>query len=193
MPGQVDTPSAPPRLAPERPLPPYGFVPGHSPHPVRDPQGHSHGAEPRWGPPPADSSSAARPAFLYALDLFNQGYYWEAHEGFESWWRACPDDDPRRPLFQGLLRLCAAGVKARQGHGPGVHSHAVKAEALLLDAAHRLGPRPLGLELGPLARAAADLALRAHTFPRRRAVPDAEPILGLLLLPSEPEPTRRLP
>ena len=29
------------RLLPERPFPPYAYVPGRFPHPVRDPQGHS--------------------------------------------------------------------------------------------------------------------------------------------------------
>ena len=37
---------APPRLVPDRPLPPYAYLPGRYPHPVRDPLGHSFGCKP---------------------------------------------------------------------------------------------------------------------------------------------------
>jgi hypothetical protein len=31
--------SQPPRLLPDQPFPPYAYVPGHTPHPTRDPDG----------------------------------------------------------------------------------------------------------------------------------------------------------
>src|SRR4051794_23916492 len=46
LPGaRVHVPMASPRvrLLPDEPLPPYSFVPGRFPHPVRDPAGHSFG------------------------------------------------------------------------------------------------------------------------------------------------------
>lgn len=36
----------PPRLVPDRELPAYAYVPGESPHPKRDRDGHSFGSEP---------------------------------------------------------------------------------------------------------------------------------------------------
>jgi len=78
-----------PRFVPDQPLPPYSFVPGRFPHPVNDPQGHSFGAD----PPPAELLDPDRwqicRAYLYGVDLFNHGYYWEAHESWEGLWLAC--------------------------------------------------------------------------------------------------------
>lgn len=171
----------PPRLSPGWPLPPYGFVPGAFPHPVRDPAGHSHGKPTPWGPPPAPGAPPGE-AWGHAFDLFNHGYYWEAHEAFEAWWGASAEGEPRRVLFQALLRLCAAGVKARQGLGAGIHSHATRAARLL----ESLAPPLLGLDPAALARAAHQLALKAHTFRRAEPLPLAAPVLGLQLVPGRP-------
>lgn len=59
------------------------------------------------------------------------GYYWEAHEALEHWFRQCGPDDPRRAFFHGILRLAAAGVKAREGNSAGVAKHARRAAELL--------------------------------------------------------------
>src|SRR5438034_61382 len=68
------------RLVPEQPFPAYSYVPGHFPHPLSDPRGHSFGVQPER-PASLDPEHwrLSRP-YLYALDLFNYGYYWEAHE-----------------------------------------------------------------------------------------------------------------
>jgi hypothetical protein len=54
------------------------------------------------------------------VDLFNHGYYWEAHEQWESLWHACGRKGPVANLLQGLIRLAAAGVKVREGKPAGV-------------------------------------------------------------------------
>ena len=36
----------PPRWLPQKSLPPYAYLPGKNPHPVRDPTGHSSHLEP---------------------------------------------------------------------------------------------------------------------------------------------------
>ena len=36
----------PPRWLPQKSLPPYAYLPGKNPHPVRDPAGHSYHVEP---------------------------------------------------------------------------------------------------------------------------------------------------
>ena len=73
-----------PVLLPGEPLPPYSYVPGKFPHPIRDPQGHSFGEVPdavvnldpqQW--------RECRP-YLRGIDLFNHGFYWEAHESWEA-------------------------------------------------------------------------------------------------------------
>jgi hypothetical protein len=76
----------PPRLLPDRPFPPYAYVPGNTPHPTRDPGGHSYGAELETPQPPDPEDWRACCDYLYGIDLFNHGYYWEAMKpGKGSW------------------------------------------------------------------------------------------------------------
>ena len=77
-----------PRYCPERSLPPYSYVPGLSPHPVSDPLGHSFGVYAPPAEPLDESSYAGNAIYLYAIDLFNHGFYWEAHEAWEALWHA---------------------------------------------------------------------------------------------------------
>jgi hypothetical protein len=115
------------RLAPEIPFPPYSFVPGQAPHPTSDPAGHSHGVKPA----PVDAVDPdhwhASRRYLHALDLFNEQYYWEAHEQFEQIWLAAGRQGPVANLLKGLIKLSAAGVKHREGKPQGVRSHAGRA------------------------------------------------------------------
>jgi predicted metal-dependent hydrolase len=114
-----------------RPLPPYSYVPGHGPHPVTNPAGHMYGhtfvqqaaLDPaRW----RESSD-----YLFGLDLFNHGYYWEAHEAWEGLWHVAGRRGTIGDFLKGLIKLAAAGVKAREGNPQGVVRHARRAEELL--------------------------------------------------------------
>lgn len=97
-----------------RPLPAYAYRPGRDPHPTRDPRGHSFAAaaEP---PPPLGAAWRRSDDYLYAVDLFNAGYYWEAHEALEPFWRAAgrASDDGR--FLQAWIQLCAALLKHQMG------------------------------------------------------------------------------
>src|SRR3989442_1236875 len=65
-------PSRPNRLLPSAELPAYTFVPGTStPHPVRDPRGHSHNRKGRTSLPLAAENWADSRTYLLALDFFN--------------------------------------------------------------------------------------------------------------------------
>jgi hypothetical protein len=142
----------PPRYAPAHPLPPYAYVPGHDlPHPVTDPRGHSYSAvhdQPRGAlntptpfghlpPEPASrrqtiaTTLAADPLWLYALDLFNGGWYWEAHEAWEGFWNALGRTTPEARFVQGPIHLAAAAVKIREGKPNGVARHTQRARELL--------------------------------------------------------------
>ena len=98
----------PPRWLPQKSLPPYAYLPGKNPHPVRDPAGHSYHVGPIRV---AAGVSLSSDAFLWGLDLFNHGYYWEAHEAWEGLWQVADRDGRLRVLFKGLILLSAAGVK----------------------------------------------------------------------------------
>ena len=129
----------PPRYAPASPLPPYAYVPGHDlPHPVTDPRGHSYAARARAAAP------ASPPQWLHALDLFNAGYAWEAHEVWEGFWHALGRTTREARFVQGLIHLAAAAVKIREGKPAGVSRHTRRARELLSNsrAATDGGARP---------------------------------------------------
>ena len=113
------------RLAPGVPLPPYAFVPGSAlPHPTSDPAGHSFGKRGSATQPVGTHNWGGCTPYLYALDLFNHGYYWEAHEEWETLWQACGRVGLTADFLKALIKLAAAGVKAREGKPAGVCSHA---------------------------------------------------------------------
>ena len=126
------------RYLPDDPLPPYSYVPGGKyPHPVRDPSGHSHGARPiahdaelQLGP--------RSPLYLRGIDLFNHGFYWEAHESWEALWIASGRQGIQADFLKGLIKLAAAGVKAREGRVAGVRRHALRAQQLFQQVLSRL-------------------------------------------------------
>jgi hypothetical protein len=59
-------------------------------------------------------------AYLHGIDLFNYGYYWEAHEAWEGVWRSYERSETTALFLQGLIKLAAAGVKIREGMPRGV-------------------------------------------------------------------------
>lgn len=140
----------PPRFLPDDPFPPYTFVPGQSPHPISDPHGHSYGQrleiperlEPeRW--PECE-------AYLRGVDLFNHGYYWEAHEVWEGLWQACGRSGLLADFFKALIHFAAAGVKVREGVPAGVQRHLERTKELLALARQRLATgqeRLMGLDV----------------------------------------------
>ncbi len=119
------------RLVPGEPLPPYSYVTGRYPHPTRDPAGHSFGHAP-LAPAAIDSGRwQASRAYLFGCDLFNYGYYWEAHEVWESLWQASGRRGMTADFLKALIKLAAAGVKSREGRAEGVRRHAARAAQLL--------------------------------------------------------------
>ncbi len=119
------------RYTPQRPFPRYAYVPSRQPHPVTDPQGHSFGISSEPAAPLDPSQPHDSEEFLFAIDLFNAGYYWEAHESWERLWLAAGRAGPVAALLKGLIKLAAAGVKAREGNLAGVRRHTIRAAELL--------------------------------------------------------------
>ena len=163
----------PPRWLPQKRLSPYAYLPGKNPHPVRDPTGHSYHVEPI---PVAAEASLGSDAFLWGLDLFNHGYYWEAHEAWEGLWQVADRGGPLRMLFKGLILLSAAGVKIREHKNAAAQRHAMRAAALfrqLTKVPDRAFERALGMSPAALAECAeaatripADLQARARGQPQ---------------------------
>jgi uncharacterized protein len=146
---------------PSRNRPPYSYVPGGPyPHPVREPGGHSFGHRSEPAAPIAPHSWRDSPAFLRGVDLFNDGYYWEAHEAWEPLWHALGRTGPSADVIRGLIKLAAAGVKVREGQPHGVATHARRAAELFESAAREVGRRAFGIDLIDLAETARKVAER---------------------------------
>jgi uncharacterized protein len=147
------------RYSPDDPFPAYSYVPGRFPHPTRDAAGHSFGHEVSVASFSADDWKHCGP-YLFGLDLFNHGFYWEAHEQWEAVWLAAGRTGVIADLLKGLIKLAAAGVKVREGQPNGVRRHAMRAEQLftIIQEAHK---SLLGLTLEKLIESAEQIAAAA--------------------------------
>ena len=154
-----------PRYAPAITLPPYSYVPGHDlPHPVNNPAGHLYVVRNSAHEPPISAAVLAdlptvlhsrrralaatladNSRWLHAIDLYNAGFYWEAHEVWESFWNALGRTTSEAQFVQGLIRLAAAAVKIREGKPAGVARHSKRARELLGDLGAAHGGVTLGL------------------------------------------------
>lgn len=161
-----------PRLVPGVPLPRYAFVPGRTPHPRSDPAGHSYGHS---GPPPEPLEPerwSDSVAYLYGFDLFNAGFYWEAHESWEGLWLAAGRRGAIADTLKALIQLAAAGVKHRESVAAGVVTHARRAAELWRIVADETGQtRFLGLNLTALAATAGAIADKGWPEPAPAIIP----------------------
>ena len=120
---------------------------GPWPHPRSSPRGHSYGRVETPPEPIAPGGWASSQAYTTGIALFNAGYYWEAHEVWESLWHAHGRRGAVADLLKALIKLAAAGVKARERQPHGVTVHANRAANLIRATQQALGPIVLGLNL----------------------------------------------
>jgi hypothetical protein len=161
-----------PRYLPARAFPDYQHDPGITPHPYRDEGGHSFGQD----EPTVERLDPADPlaceAFLFGFDLFNHGYFWESHVWWEALWHAEGRTGDVATVLKALIRLGAAGVKARSGVNGGVKSHCEASADLLDEVRERTGERWLiGVDLRELATHARSVA---EGTPSRGRHPDLQ-------------------
>ncbi len=98
--------------------------------------------------------------FLFGIDLFNNHFFWEAHESWEDIWHL-EQDDRLRNLLQGLIQLSGGFLKVIQGNETGVRTLWSKAKPRL--------PKPflneIGIELDPLLdQISTEISLDARTL-----------------------------
>ncbi len=140
---------APPRYT-GIPFPAYRYLPfvGNQPHPRRDPGGHSYGKEEDFLPAFAAEDWRSCQPYLYGVDLFNTGYWWEAHEAWETVWLAAGPETPAGQFIQGLIQIAAAQLKRFTGESRGAQ---LLTEAGLVKL-QVTEPRYLGIEVKPFAK-----------------------------------------
>jgi predicted metal-dependent hydrolase len=114
--------------------------------------------------------------YLYGIDLFNHGYYWEAHEAWEAVWHAAGRRGPTADFLKALIKLAAAAVKAREGSLAGAARHARRSRELV-SAVASSGRQPLthfaGLYLSHLDELSVHIESAATDRPMPIAVYDA--------------------
>lgn len=134
------------RLLPSRAFPPYVFVPGVNPHPKKD-GGYREGV-----PEPVSKlvdplNPGENEDLLYALDLFNHGYFWESHVYFEALWNAHGRVGSVADFFKGMIKLGAAGVKASLDQAALAEDHLLRANELFTGVLEQEGSHFLGFNL----------------------------------------------
>jgi hypothetical protein len=91
---------------------------------------------------------AANEDFLFGVDLFNAGYFWEAHTFWERLW-ALGDTPPEiRRVLRSIIQTAAACLKVRQERHAGARKLLDRAQLESFD------ERELGIDLPALAREA---------------------------------------
>ena len=152
---------------PSRTFPAYSYVPGKFPHPLSDPKGHSFGHVAEKCEPLTTENASRHEEYLWGIQLFNRGYYWEAHETWEQVWHACGQKGPAADYLKGLIKLAAAGVKSREGRPEGVVRHASRSAELLRGVRNSFGDgnsTPFGRPLDSLIEIADHVANHANQF-----------------------------
>jgi uncharacterized protein len=99
-------------------------------------------------------------SYQHGLELAGGGQYFEAHEAFETAWRACAD--PERDFFQGLVHVVVSAYQ--RGRDRPIAAERQRIKALRRLAAYE--PTHRGLDVTAL-RAALD---RAEPDPRQYLV-----------------------
>ena len=133
-------------------FPPYRFRPGANPHPTTAPNGHSH--RPDGLPPPtvvcvSPEHWAESHDYLYGCDLYNHGYWWEAHEAWEGLWQVAEQVGPQGQFLQGLIQATACALKTDLGNRTGARRLLARSQSRLDDVLAQLtGRHFMGLELG---------------------------------------------
>lgn len=121
----------PTRFVPHRELPAHAFVPGRTARPPR----RAHGAERELAAALPPERWREDEDYLFGVDLYHAGFYWEAHEAWERPWLAS-GDERQRLCLQALIQLAAACLKLEMDEPSG----AAKLARTASDKLRALGP-----------------------------------------------------
>jgi hypothetical protein len=117
------------RYIPQKDFPAYAFVPGQHPHPEKE-GGHMFGEEVS-----SDQLLGFKdcPAYLYAIDLYNYGYYWEAHVWWECLWHLENRTGDLADFLKALIKLSAGKLKMKMGQEEIANNHIERGLALITE------------------------------------------------------------
>ena len=127
------------RYLPDRPFPPYAFIPGKHPHPEK-PGGHMENTEVSGE---KLTSFKTNEAYLFAVDLYNSKYYWESHVWWEYLWHLENRKGETADFLKGLIKYAAGQIKEIMGQSDIAQGHFMRGRELLTP----LGNQRHGLSL----------------------------------------------
>ncbi len=136
-----------PRYLPDRPFPPYAYLPGRDAHPTRDPKGHSYGEELETSECSSPHDWRDNAEYLWGVDLYNHGFLWEAHEAWEGLWHPAKRDPVLAGFFQGLIQCAAACLKIPMEQPAGLARLSTMGTQKLEEVEREVGEEFMGLEL----------------------------------------------
>ena len=134
-----------PRSCPERTLPARAYLPGFSPPGARPEETRCDSS---WNG--HASTLGADVGFRWGLDLFNGGFYWEAHETWEALWMQAKPDTACRFYLQGLIQFAAAMLKTRRGQWRSFDSLYARASEKFSVATNREGYEEIAWLVAPV-------------------------------------------
>ncbi len=124
------------RLVPDIKLPSSAHVPGSGSRPDMAPLEQAKALAPAVTRAQDWQDNVA---YLYGHDLMRGGFYWEAHEVWETVWLATPANGPERVLLQALIQQANARLKSEMRRENAAARLQAQVEALRIDLISRLG------------------------------------------------------
>lgn len=110
-------------------FPPYKFIPGKAPHPEKE-GGYLKGKNIEVEEL-NERNYLKNTYYLYAIDLFNHGFYWESHVYWEALWNAAGRKGETADFLKGLIKIAAALVKKELNSHSAFEGHLKRAIELL--------------------------------------------------------------
>lgn len=95
----------------DRPLPEYRHLPFKNPHPFLDTNGHSFNEKLQVPDSFGPENWQLNADYLYSIDLFNHGFWWEAHERLKNLCIGAGKESQTGFFIQGLIQVSAALLK----------------------------------------------------------------------------------
>ena len=127
-------------------LPVYRHLPFRNAHPFLDKGGHSYGE--KLTPPENFNPEHWQECeeYLYCIDLFNNGYWWEAHERLKFISMAAGQETETGQFVRGIIQISAALLKHFMGEEDGAQTLA----KMGLETLGKTQGSPLGIDIDTL-------------------------------------------
>lgn len=113
------------------PMPPYAFLPGINLHPNKSSNKNHLPDIPVIDEDFTVNNWQQFHHYFYAIDLFNQEYYWEVHEVLEKLWIKAGKNSETALFLKGIIQLAVALLKIKIGNYYGAERLYNKALILL--------------------------------------------------------------